>query len=274
MSDDTDLSIYQQCHEKAKSHIYLYHYTSFEALLSIIDNRKIRLSNLSLLNDPLEYERLSIEPMEQNRIYVCCFNHFSKERLPLWKMYADGPYGIRIGFPRRSAQFFENILNYECGSVDHIIFLNDDNPRRKWKLAYASLVDVIYDDDFQNYIKLKKIYPIDELPELQRAEAIGHLKKECWEFEEETRIIVGLKPDRDLGNWIDKEACEYIRYAAPPYKFVYCKIPEEALLDIRIMFNPQSSDSLMEMMKNELRRSIPGFKDENFQKSDIVIGGC
>ncbi len=271
MSDDTVESLYQQCHNKAKSHLYLYHYTSFEALLSIINSRKIRLSNISQLNDPLEYKRLSCEPMIQKRVYVSCFNHFSKDAIPLWKMYADEPYGIRIGFPRKFAQFFENISNYECGSVDRIIFSNDDNPNREWKFGYPSLVDVIYNDDFNKYLYLFDAHHSPDVDKIQRAAAIGHLKKECWDFEKETRIVVIVQPDHDLGSWFDKEAPDYIKYAAAPFTFVYCKIPVGALSDMKIMFSPRSSELLREMMTSEIKRKIPDFKDENFQNSDIIF---
>jgi hypothetical protein len=267
MSDDTGEDIYKKYHKKAKSHKYLYHYTTIDALLSIITNKEIRLSNLFLLNDPLEYERLFNEPMLQNRIFVCCFNHIIEDAIPLWKMYADGSYGIRIGFPIKSVQFFENLSNYRCGP-----FIFNENPNRTWKFGYSSVVDVIYDDDFSRFITSFDAHHSPDVDKIQIPIAIGHLKKKCWEYEKETRICVGVKPD-DLGVCLDKKSASFV-YAAPPFKYIYCRIPDVALLDMKVMFSPKCNALLKEMMENEIRRQIPGFKDENFQKSDIIIGGC
>ena len=98
MRDSERNQIDQACSESANDHSMLFHYTAFEALQNIIHDKRMRLSNLALLNDPVDYARLSNDPFIQNRVYVSCFTDIKEESIPLWRIYADSPYGVRIGF--------------------------------------------------------------------------------------------------------------------------------------------------------------------------------
>lgn len=265
MINSSEGSYFTVYHENAKKHRTLFHYTSFDVLLKIINERRIKLSNITLLNDPVEYERLNDDPFIKNKIYVCCFNHFEKDTIPLWKMYADGLYGIRIGFPVNDIPFFYDTSNYEFGIIDNNITLNDKNPRRNWKVHSVSLIDVIYSDDIDKHA-------IADERQTRHAgiDAIAYTKRKCWDFEQETRIRVDLQPDGDLGAWIDEQTKKF-EYAAPPYKNIYCRIPGKVLLNMRIMFSPKSNDLLVNMMKSEILRAIQGYQEGNFQRSEIRI---
>lgn len=265
MNDSIKENVYLSCHAKAREHEMLYHYTSFESLLSIISSKQFRLTHIAFLNDPVEYERLSHDPFIQNKIYAGCFNHIAEDTIPLWKMYADGAYGIRIGFPGSSVPFFEDKLCYKFGIIDNALSLLDDKLHINWKVNDASLLDVSYQDDVNDESENS-----DELTVQPDNYATGFSKRKCWEFEQETRIRVGLQPVGELGAWVDKKTTLF-KYATSPYRYIYFQIPDSVLLDMRIMFSPKSNDQLVAMMKNEIKRLLQDYKDESFQRSSIRI---
>ena len=277
MTDRINKNYYLPSATKAKKHRVLYHYTSFESLLKIIDSGELRFTILSALNDPLEYKRL-----KEDRIYVACFNYHDKDTIPLWKMYADGPYGIRIGFTRKYLSFFEyhqnstatnpsaNLLNFRLGDKDIQHNSNDPHPNRAWKVFDVSLLDVIYDDNLEKYMYQRDVYQETNMPLIDFPDVKGYLKKECWKFESETRIRVALSPHKDSGVWLDERTNKFV-YADPPYKYIYCKMPDLTLQNMKVMFSPISSNELIEMMQREIIHRIKDFNIENFERSDIVI---
>ena len=85
-----DLLVYLS--DKAKENKRLYHYTTYEALLSIIKGRSLRLSRLDLLNDKAE-QKLGYHD-ERLKNYVISFTQ-DKEYVSMWAMYGKAS-GIKI----------------------------------------------------------------------------------------------------------------------------------------------------------------------------------
>lgn len=97
----------------------LYHYTNSAVLVSIIQNRKIRLSARWHLNDPREGEdfkdllyeyvsaigaggekaKMAMDSLDSLHFYVACFSECG-DLLSQWRAYAQDGEGVSIGFNR------------------------------------------------------------------------------------------------------------------------------------------------------------------------------
>lgn len=261
MASIEERDYYTLCKNSANSYRMLYHYTSLEALLHIINSREFRLSHISLLNDPLEYERL--DPFIRDKIFVACFNHIRQDAIPLWEMYANGPYGLRIAIPQKYLSFFHDPMQYAVeidGKHRSLKFVDN------WSIWDTSILNVIYDNNFGKYHYNPK-YLGDDGPDTPQPNAVGHLKKKCWQFEKETRVRVGLKYN---GLGVKLTGTEF-EYFAPPFKYIYCKIPNATLQNMQIMFSPMMSEIVVNLIKREIKTLVAGFCDNNFVYSDIQI---
>lgn len=93
----------------------LFHYTSIESCLAILQNKSIRLSNIHYLNDSMEYfwlweifnrvfKEMGQDPSRLQWIrdkyvpeYIFCFCELG-DFLPLWRSYTNDGRGVSIGF--------------------------------------------------------------------------------------------------------------------------------------------------------------------------------
>jgi len=247
----------------ANSHAVLYHYTKFETLLTIIKGRSFRLSNLSQINDPIEYERLGTDPYIKDKVYVACFNHFKKDTIPMWKMYASGPDGIRIAFRKKDLLFFEDESQYYVTIDTKSMQLNLHN---EWAIKDISKLDVIYDDNQERYSYDIFPYGDDDLA-VKKPDAAGYIKTKDWEFEKETRIRVGLK-NRRLGAKLIKTE---IVYLPPSFTHIYCQVPLDTLLNMSIMFGPLSCNTQRKEMTAEIHAALSNYSDDKISNSKIRL---
>lgn len=112
--------------ESSKQDRVIYHYCDSQALLSILEQQKLRFTHAAYLNDALEvrhgvtickqlleerqnknprdpvlkYTIEYLENAEKWQYYVCCFSK-SKDRLSQWRAYANDGDGFAIGFHTR-----------------------------------------------------------------------------------------------------------------------------------------------------------------------------
>lgn len=257
--------------KRANTHRMLYHYTSTKALYKIIKSRKLRLSRLSLVNDPLEGERL--DSYTKDKVYVACFNHYPHDSIPLWAMYVPGrdrarPFrdGVRIAFPHENTSFLSDPKQYTIVEVDRRqLSLQSFDDWRLW--GDPSLLDVVYDDDFSKFIMLKDVYDDDSM-KVGVPNAIGYLKKKCWAFEGETRLRVAF---RHTGLGVKSYTNKGFEYIEPPFEYIYCNVPNETLQNMQIMFSPCMDDALCNKIQKTVKGYFSGFDDRNFVHSSVNI---
>ena len=264
MNQIMNRNIYGEQKKKALSHRRLYHYTKLEAFLHILRESRFRLSQLSSINDPLEYRRLS--PFIKDKIFVACFNHIEKDTIPMWKMYADGPYGIRLSFKLSSLAFFENPSNYQWEKSEEEE--ENNNPSSNWIPWDASIIDVLYCEDLDEF-NINRNYLGDDGPPTIEAVAEGIVKKDDWAYEKETRVRVAIKNKKPGIKGIKPEG---FKFYTPPFRHVYCSIPKETLSEMEITFSPFMSDVIQETIIRETKHYVPNISDDKFKKSKIVIG--
>lgn len=119
---------------------YLYQYTSLESLAMILENKTIRFSNLSLLDDPLEkyidmiFRSDRGQKIEKNNIgkicFVSCWTKTKEKSIAMWDMYGDRKKGVRIGLPSNMLNENYNIYGSEKSPIRFRIIAasNNGNP--------------------------------------------------------------------------------------------------------------------------------------------------
>jgi len=246
--------------DNAIEHSYLYHYTTIETLLRIIESKSFRFSRVDKVNDPVEEERAS---RTENDYYICCFTHNVRESITLWHMYANSDKGVRIGV--KNIDFFTGDAFYYDGSNKvffHDEIISSDNNHQKiirLNNGYVQLdgpykTDVLYanNDLKRNFVEnnqygglsIKKVYPYI---------LIG-IKGEAWDYEAETRYYISLP----LYNRLNIE-------------YLFLCLSDKFFQGLKITFNPFIQENEKEKIVYKIKQkiSINNFNTIHFKHSDL-----
>ncbi|MBM7599924.1 hypothetical protein JOC34_002315 [Virgibacillus halotolerans] len=77
---------------------YLYHYASIETLALILNNKTIRFSSLSKVDDIEEQGTVDFGDLGRFT-FVSCWSNDPEESIPLWNLYTPNMTGVRIRLP-------------------------------------------------------------------------------------------------------------------------------------------------------------------------------
>ncbi|MGX2952738.1 hypothetical protein ACWAU3_06615 [Shewanella sp. JL219SE-S6] len=150
----------------------IYHYTSFETFKKIIEFGTIRLSSLANVDDAEEGLLLDM-PSQAPYTFASCWTKDAEESVPLWKMYVESPFAVRIGVspdilvPKFSEKYFISnqkkkdayVFLMHRGGSRGMEFLSDviykDNPRLKMLNNLRGLFDTDY---ISHYGLTKSLY--------------------------------------------------------------------------------------------------------------------
>lgn len=163
---------------EAEKRAVLWHYTNIDALYKILSSRAFRFSRIDRVNDLLEKKPLEIDSVYKG-VYVACFNHNSKEKIPLWNMYTKRGIGVRI-----ELEFYDNKIH------EFFYDINRSDMTEKYRsYQFTDFTSSMHDIEYSDEIKIlpviqneKEIY-IDP-------QAIAFEKTTAWDYEEETRILM------------------------------------------------------------------------------------
>lgn len=229
------IELFQYINKKGVDRIY--HYTTFESLITIIKNRSFRLTRLDLLNDKAEQTLISGFETDQNYIISFCNNE--KEYVSMWAMYGKSS-GIKVRLDFSSK-------NIEQNSFDNYFFdanLTKNIPIKSGKgMPFLDrdiqVSDVVYLDKDKNSIK-HNTNPFLKLSvdESLKKQLSGFLKYDAWEFEKERRLKVTLNDDHQ------KNSPQYI----------FLKLPDDFFSDFSVTYNPWISMLLQEELIKTLNR--------------------
>ena len=244
---------------------FLYHYTTLETLALILKNRTIRLMPLSRMDDKQESKASDLEQMGQFS-FASCWTAEEKESIPMWKMYAGLPCGVRIGLP------VNPFVNYsytavELFQLDKGSSIISGNPE---SLKYSAILPPMYvrmgaftPSFFGETDYLIKVIYTDEasllepkLMSLQEGKThiainkLGRYKNTYWEFQKEYRYvmevypsIMGRVPDPQsrldaFTRFTSKLATDQLR---SQFNYVDVDIRPDALDKLEIMLSPGMS---------------------------------
>lgn len=260
VSSDNELKQYLM--NQANSYERLYHYTTYEALLSIIKGKCFRLSRLDLLNDKAELKLGQHNEMIKH--YVMSFTR-EKEYVSMWAMYGK-TNGIKLRLDFDGKNFFNKKAKIYSDSEKHTL-INKYTTKKLFELEPGNyrepiqFSDIAYLDKTSNTIK-HNTRPFKGLSVNEKIidSITGFVKYDAWEFEKETRLKVQLSKDNYS---TDKELPEYIYYS----------IPDDLIRSFHVTYNPWMSQILKEEIQKSLSR-ICGYEiqcDDSADDGEISV---
>lgn len=268
-----NLNFIRESKRLAEEHEWLYHCTTDVALISILKNKELWLSNLKLVNDAEEADRVDV-PEYERTYYICCFTYDPEIPEQHWKEYGNMENGVLIGIKpdwvKREATFLCGDKNQKCKSKFEIIFNTERNAleyiieqQQKGYIVNPFYINafnfyqVIYDDKLKKNIQgnasmiigNEKFYGRSLTPEV--AGIIKSTKGICkrfgrtpyekdWTTEKEVRLKVGIQQYDIFKNGYEI----HDNIIMPDVFFPKIAVPlnENAFKTIKIRFSPNFHD--------------------------------
>jgi len=265
---------------------YLFHYTTVDALLLILNNNTIRFKRLDLMNDPLEgYLQL----FENSRKYVfsSSWSAQSIDEIPMWKMYHDLK-GVRLRMPidlfdngeqmkvkkmNRSKSFlikseldkeyfveFEPPINSNGENISKFKIKSVFGPTM---VEYYSNHEIISNDIIRkmDYTNNVDFYEID-------LNIIGQRKIDYWSFEKEYRFRLFIN-DAIMLAGSDNVLTEFHNDHTISTKYLDVKFKKNSLNGVEIILGPKTNENDKIKIESALRDI--GIDEFEIKKSKIKI---
>ena len=275
---------------------FLYHYTSFETLALILNNRTICFNSLQNVDD-LEEEKTKDMGNFGKYIYVSCWTKDKKEDMALWSMYTPNMHGIRIGLP----QYPFKKYYYKQGDFglerDTETYINIDKVYNENQgnidPCYPELIEVQYTNDVNMLFPTVKKSNEPELAErFLKGEQIrkevkllfnlsytygniGKYKRSIWGFQNEWRYVLPIMPfgmQELLNSSIEKKQELMMRIndlqTKRPYNMFFLELDENAVREMQILLGPRLSKAEKIYVKSLLKEH--GL-EKNCQESSLTI---
>lgn len=246
----------------------LLHYTSFDVLKIMLNNRTLKCNSLKNVNDRLERQRNGIEDLA-DAFYVSCFCHYQYEIVPFWFMYGGSTLDSKKVLLRfkNFADDFENAIesDWALTGENKIIYFNpqklftvniggisccpiaDPQIENRQTIKAVRLFDVEYllpnDEAFTKEYKTQGNVSFGEsqssMPAaISDARLVGKQKKIHWEYEAETRIQCIMNP---IGSYC--------------FDYILLRLKDDVFRDMVIVANPWASDDFITGIKTALDES-------------------
>lgn len=287
-----NLHFIQKSKELAQTHKWLYHCTTASALKSILKTKEFWLTNLQLVNDKEEAEKIDVIEYK-NTYYVCCFSYDSEISDENWEEYGNINDGVLIAVrpewflkdaifmlennQKPTDEFFRIMKNHEEALEYKIEQQKKGYLSNPFYMNAYGFYQVIYDDNLIKDICGKAEIEIDGIKIPGRnllPEVAGIIKsthgmcrrygknpyEKDWTTEKEVRLKVGIQQlDINLnGNVVHDEMIMQNVY----FPKIAVPISEDAFNEIKIKFSPKFENK--DEFLNELREIMPDSKFENF----------
>lgn len=185
---------------------WLYHYTSVETFLKILESKKILFNRLDRVLDLTEGRSSDLGPLGIYQ-FVSCWTGCLDENLTLWGFYPSGLSGVRIGLPRDMFETYEQASDQYQGltmepGLRHVLPLDE---RIRGNLLVGPVPpefphQMIYTDD-EDLLARK----VAKRPDTVEFGKLGVCKASDWAFEQEWRFRLFVMPhpipaDGDFGS--------------------------------------------------------------------------
>lgn len=273
------LHIAQESKKGAGEYKWLYHCTTIYALMSIIKNREMRLSNLRLVNDEEEAGRIDAQEYE-TAFYVACFTHSDIISNQHWEEYSSLTDGVLVGFKRewieRKAVFVLG-SNEKDDNIHFTIFKNHENALKEklnqqvnhnriiqpYFIMDFGFYKVVYDDVLKADIQGEGVWEYQGMSYPGRTlipRAAGIVKNKqglCeregkepyvkdWSEENEVRLKICIVP--------------FLNDEKQPFFFPKIAVPltASAFSELRIQFSPNFDEKRKEESLVEIKNLLSG----------------
>ena len=187
----------------------VYHFTDFNALKGIIENKKWKFNPLDRMNDKLEPEKETGD--WENRISVS-FSHGDEDNIGMWRMYGENNVedsynpSICISLPISFLDHWTKTINESEQIQDllrsYFVYECNGEPIIKSDIIKinASMHDIVYYYGYNGDLKSQLIWDnnfkgmaeedLNKIVFGNAPELIGYIKNSAWEYERESRISI------------------------------------------------------------------------------------
>jgi Protein of unknown function (DUF2971) len=170
----------------------LYQYTSIDSLKKILQSHTLRFSRLDKVNDPEEAIASDL-PFASSSVFVSCWSSEVNESIPMWSMYGDRFYGVRIRLPttmfvgRKAPMIFEEggaltVVNAEWT-------ISRAPPAMETRMRAVIGPNKIYYSDDPTYRRRKLVHREGGIATFCPYD-LGMVKGTPWLYEEEWRFKI------------------------------------------------------------------------------------
>lgn len=241
--------------EESKQWLSFSQYTDIEALMCILKNRELKANCIKNVDDLKEQAYL--QPLIDNDEalpYVSCFDHNKDENIPLWNMYSNDKYGVRIQFviPQNTKHFHELLIDRGrfvkgCRSgADSVSFrsqlITDYNMPYPFVWVHIGTMPIVYKSDLEiaSY----------QLPakNLINWTTLASVKSADWKFQNEIRIVADFE-HTDSGIKDNVEVVEI-----PNFDYLLIPIEFSKLEKIVITFSPWMQEQTKQMVSESIKQ--------------------
>jgi hypothetical protein len=235
----------------------IYHYTSFETFQKIIETKTIRLNSLKNVDD-LEEGVLLDTQNQAPYTFVSCWTKKPDESIPLWSMYVESPFAIRIEI---SSDFLEPIFFKKYFIENHknrnaYVFL-----MHRGNKGTEFLSDIVYKEQplIQMYKNLRGMVTDEYI------ETYGISKRTQWNFQEEIRFVVQAVPISQIRTRSDASLytlCQEIIINNDPTNIEYIDMEYniDLMLTAHLMLGPSTTKQDEEILKTYINEKLPEFR--------------
>lgn len=237
-----DCFLYEDAVERAKSHKRLFHYTTFNALKCIIDNKSLRLTRIDLLNDFVEDGK--IVDLWKRKVFVSCFSFRERESYFFWRTYAKGSEdGVILSIEREKLEEGHIFPDAKC-EQEPLELCKKTDTRQQYSQNIDAATWGVYDYSIVDITYIPREYRVRDNESFQ-----GRFKYAEWDMESETRIRVAIRP-KCSEIVLGKKGFEY---RLPKEEYVYLRLSKECLQSMSITLSPFADEEL-ESKVNQLIR--------------------
>lgn len=233
----------------------LYHYTNFDTLTKIINNKTFRFTTLLDVDDDLESDLKEYSNLASYK-FVSCWTDKEKEDINFWRNYTSNiDSGIRIKM-KTNPFTYEKMKDFNQSLNSNINVNISDHSRVKGTIhllqtynsplidPYPQLVPVTYTDN-KLLLDEKVIKTLStETNTHYETKYIGWFKNRDWESQEEVRYIITLgytfQELNKLNNMNFSQKDSYLKSLTLPkdLRFIDLSISDKAIESMEILLSP------------------------------------
>lgn len=258
----------------------LYHYTSFEVLKLILENKTFRLSNLGLMDDLEEGDTADFEKLGR-LVYISSWTEYPIDNIGFWR-YSKDKEGIRIRMKKNP---------FKTEWKNGLYFLHGISTRVDNKRFTVGLFELMKKEEILFYpveVELKKvIYTEDEKllkPTVYsqinmdnifvKSGMLGLYKRIEWEEQKEWRYIVRSMPfsAKQLSVLNSSENREELLLDGiknkEPIRFIDLPLRDDAFENFEVLTSPYMSDEKKKELDKFVKSYVP---DAEIKESKLRV---
>jgi len=195
--------------------MFIHHYTNIDVLALILKNKTIRFNRLDRVDDKEESVFISKGINLGPYTFVSCWTETDEESIPMWKMYTNKSWGVRLKIPRDNLFKTYNYDDFEFNGLKAVSMGGRLEPLFPPEVQFqqSDFTPPFLTPDYEACKFYRKVIYVDNTHELAEnvihlpdshhgAEGpitinfseVGRYKHKRWAFQEESRFVLNFMP--------------------------------------------------------------------------------